>query len=98
MFAPCALGELAEDEVLGVFIGTGRIVGAGPATSERGSGLRDLKGGGQMKREALASALSVERARRLGQPGVRRRRTHLAESRRLTRDAASYSMIARSAR
>jgi len=38
------LGELAEDEVLGVFIGTGRIVGAGPATSERGSGLRDLKG------------------------------------------------------
>jgi hypothetical protein len=42
-----------------------------------------------MKREALASALSVERARRLGQPGVRRRRTHLAESRRLTRDAAS---------
>jgi len=66
MFAPCALGELAEDEVLGVFIGTGRIVGAGPATSERGSGLRDLKGGGQMKREALASALSVERARRLG--------------------------------
>jgi len=34
MFAPCALGELAEDEVLGVFIGTGRIVGAGPATSD----------------------------------------------------------------